>query len=501
MDGTDDFSRVVADEDDGHVLSYRSHFHQIKEDENVYSMCQIEGCPKKKLAGKQKFNLERHLRTVHKMTQFTILKELPNAEVVLKIKMDPATVRRAWVESVALDGRIIGCLNDTGTKRLLDPLVQAFEKAGVKVDVSIPTLKDYLTKCAEKVKSEIQKEVEGTIVHVKLDMARHQRKSILGVNIQYMKDDQIKVRTLSMVQTNSSHTGEYICSVLMEILDEFNIKTSQVHTITTDNGSNVVKSAEIFRTVENADLLDQSVDDTDLRQLFDDELDTASGTHHQSETDAGTGEPTDDFNVETMLNDAVSLLEAKSDIFTAIRCAVHTLQLVVTVALKSTDYAKKLINKCRRIVRNLLAPNVVNMIRQQNLRMPLIDCLTRWSSTFYMLERLVELKGFYQNMKSLLPKNCQMNDVDWQALDGIISVLKLFEVLTKKLQSVEFTVSEFYAEWINLRCEMESLQGIELVDNILAEMQIREGSLLQNDVVYSCVYLDPRFQVLLDSGN
>lgn len=483
------------DVDAVNALSYRGYFRIYEENGKAYSECLVENCPKKKLAGKQKYNLERHLGGVHKINTFKIEKKLPtNAEISLKIKMSPATIYRAWIESVAVNGRIIGCMNDSGTKLLLDPYVEAFEKAGVKIDVSIPTLKSYLTKYADTVKSEIRKEVEGIIIHVKLDLASRMRKSILGVNIQYMKDDKIVVRTLSMLQTNSSHTGEYICSLLMQILDEFNIKYSQVHTITTDNGKNVVKSVELFRAVENADLMDDTWDELNI--LFDEENENNSNDEDEN------GADDEDVNeMERIVNNAISIFEAKSEILTAIKCAAHTVQLVVQGGLKNTDYAKKLLRKCRRIVRTLLNPNMMNLIRQQNLNSPKIDCLTRWSSTYYMLERLVYLKEFYEQVISFMPSNCKLNDADWQALDGILSTLKLFESLTKKLQAVQFTVSDFYAAWVELKCELESFVGIALVDNILDEMRKREKEFLQNDVVYSCVYIDARYQVLLSAGN
>lgn len=485
----------LSDDDAASALSYRSYFRFMEENGKTYSVCLVEHCPKKKLAGKQKSNCERHLRTVHKMANFIIDKtKSPSAVIWLKVKMSPATIYRAWVQSVAVNGRVIGSFDDSGIRMLLNPYLHAFEQSGVKIDVSIPTLKLYLTKYADDVRAAIQKEVRSKIIHVKLDMARHQRKSILGVNIQYIEDDKIVVRTLSMLQTSSSHTGEYICSLLMQILDDFKIKYSQVHTITTDNGRNVLKSVNLFCAVENADLLNESFDDIGLNEIFIEE----SVSNGEDEDDGDAACAID--HVEQIVQSAISIFEEKTQIMTAIRCAAHTVQLVVNTALNETDFAKKLINKCRRIVRSLLNPNIFNLIQQQNLRKPIIDCLTRWSSTYYMLERLLELKDFYKSMIAFMPSNCKMNDADWQAMEMILSILKLFEVLTKKLQAVKFTVSDFFAAWTELKCEMESLVGIELVDNILIQINMRENEFLQNNVIYSCVYLDARYQVLLSAG-
>lgn len=89
-----------------------------------------------------------------------------------------------------------------------------------------------------------------------------------------------------------------------------------------------------------------------------------------------------------------------------------------------------------------------------------------------MLERLVELKDFYVSMISFMPNKCKMNESDWHNLEGILKILHLFESLTLKLQAVNFTVSDFYAAWQELKLEMESLAGADLVDKWMFESPI-----------------------------
>lgn len=313
-----------------------------------------------------------------------------------------------------------------------------------------------------------------------------------------MKDDKIVVRTLSMMQANSSHTGEYICALLMQALDEYNINYSQVHSITTDNGKNVLKSVELFGVVEHADVFTN--DAFNLNELFSDDclLDNNINISEDApECDDGAEIIDED---QASLSAAIEMFETRTKILSGIRCAAHTLQLVINTALKTTEYAKKLISKCRRVVKYLLAPNMLNLIRQQNLRYPKIDCLTRWSSTYYMLEGLVELKEFYVSMISFMPTKCKMNESDWHNLEGILKILHYFETLTLKLQAVNFTVSDFYAAWQELKMEMESLAGVELVDNILIQMDVRESDMMRNDIIYSCIFMDPRYRILLNEG-
>lgn len=396
------------DADDESQLNFRTFFRTYTQDGKVCSQCLVERCSKI-LSGKSKANLERHLIAVHRMKFSNDTPKLPKDEITLKIRMSPALVFRAYVHSLTLDGRPLASVNDGGMRLLVNPILDAFRKNQLHLDLSIPRVKSYLTKYTEAVKAAIRNEVKNKIVHVKLDLARRQRKSILGINVQYMSAEKIAVRTLSMMQTNSSHTGEYICAMLMQTLDEYNIKYSQVHSITTDNGSNVLKMVNLFGQVENAELF--ADDDCDLNDLFcHDNANDSNNNASDNENDNGEVGAVDE--VQSSLNEAVEIFEMKTNILSGIRCAAHTLQLVINKALNQTDYAKKLIAKSRRIVKSFMTPNMMNLIRQQGMKSPVIDCLTRWSSTFYMLERLLELKEFCSSMSSFMSAKCKMSDSD-----------------------------------------------------------------------------------------
>lgn len=94
----------------------------------------------------------------------------------------------------------------------------------------------------------------------------------------------------------------------------------------------------------------------------------------------------------------------------------------------------------------------------------------------------------------------QLSESDWHNLDVILKILSFFDVATTKLQAVNFTVADFYHAWHELKIELEPLAGMELVDNILEQMEIRSAELLRNEVVYSCVFMDPRYRILLTEG-
>lgn len=79
------------------------------------------------------------------------------------------------------------------------------------------------------------------------------------------------------------------------------------------------------------------------------------------------------------------------------------LQLAIEDALKNEPSIGKLISKARTIVKPLRTQtccekkNTKN-VEERKIQKPIIDCSTRWGSTFDMLKRLLELKEFCTEM-------------------------------------------------------------------------------------------------------
>lgn len=116
--------------DDSTDLNCRTFFRTYTEAGKCFSQCLIEKCSKR-LSGKSKANLERHLTTVHKMKFANSTPQLPKHEISLKIQMSPTTVFRAYVHNLTLDGRPLASVNDGGMRMLVDPILQAFKNNNV----------------------------------------------------------------------------------------------------------------------------------------------------------------------------------------------------------------------------------------------------------------------------------------------------------------------------------------------------------------------------------
>ena len=68
---------------------------------------------------------------------------------------------------------------------------------------------------------------------------------------------------------------------------------------------------------------------------------------------------------------------------------------------------------------------------------------------------------------------------------------------TKQMQSAHLTPGSFYKEWKTLIFKLSHI-GIKLADAIRASMQHREAKLMNNDVLLSAIYVDPKYSITLN---
>lgn len=57
------------------------------------------------------------------------------------------------------------------------------------------------------IRQEIITEASSKLISLKLDAVTRLNRSFLGVNMQYIVDDSIKLRTLGLMELTESHTG------------------------------------------------------------------------------------------------------------------------------------------------------------------------------------------------------------------------------------------------------------------------------------------------------
>jgi hypothetical protein len=74
-------------------------------------------------------------------------------------------------------------------------------------------------------------------------------------------------------------------------------------------------------------------------------------------------------------------------------------------------------------------------LKQGDVLMPVQDVTTRWNSTYYMVERIVELKPHmcvFMGMSDAIP---QLTHHEWDLLDKLIKLLLPFSLVTKEVRN------------------------------------------------------------------
>lgn len=79
----------------------------------------------------------------------------------------------------------------------------------------------------------------------------------------------------------------------------------------------------------------------------------------------------------------------------------------------------------------------------------------------------------------------------------ICATLQPSKIGTKKLQAEQLTLSEFFGTWYEIKIATKAIHN-PFVALILEQITSREQNLLNNDVLLSAVYMDPRYKILLE---
>lgn len=120
---------------------------------------------------------------------------------------------------------------------------------------------------------------------------------------------------------------------------------------------------------------------------------------------------------------------------------------------------------------------------------------------------MIELRPFLDSIKEYLT-NEQFNKIrgslltreDWLEVEILINILKPFNKYSKKMQAKSCCLSDFFGYWLSVQLAMEKLGNDELALLILDEMKNRKQSLFENPVMVSAIYMDPRYQRILDDN-
>lgn len=264
-----------------------------------------------------------------------------------------------------------------------------------------------------------------------------QTRSFLGVTIHFYDEERMTSVTLGVYELAESHTAEYIGRMLLQTCQEWCIDPEKVSAVVTDGGANVVKAVDI-----------------------------AFGRKCH------------------------------------ILCFAHLLNLVAQKSIAKTKQLPELIGSVKRIVTWFKHSVVASDELRKHSDLKLIqDVATRWNSTFYMVERFLELRATINQIV-----NCHTSAPPMITAKGIEELTEIFEVLrpievaTKEICGEDYVTSSKVipiTRMLNLKMnniKTNSSMGQELQMNIMTEISKRLLPSEHVQILAVSTLLDPRFK-------
>ena len=149
--------------------------------------------------------------------------EIPKKKL-FQIELSRDEIESAAIEAVTINGLPLSVFEKTGICKLLTPTLD-------KLDITLnrASMKDRVLLQANKLREVIAAEVEGKHICLKVDIASRNERGFLGINIQYVQEGCLRLRTLAVKEMFERHTGNEIKRCILDVLESFRVNIIQVY--------------------------------------------------------------------------------------------------------------------------------------------------------------------------------------------------------------------------------------------------------------------------------
>lgn len=193
----------------------------------------------------------------------------------------------------------------------------------------------------------------------------------------------------------------------------------------------------------------------------------------------------------------------------AVQCFGHAIDLIVSEALKSQRMVQNLLSIarkiCERIHRSAKAKDKLAELQKLH-QLPenqlVQDIPSKWKTSFYMLDRLVEQKKAIDEMSI----ECNFRELiscdQWEVVQSICNALKPFEVASREMSNRTATLGQVIPliHILNQKIDLlfDETMGIDNMLKSLKEAMVSQMSSTLHDARYMwATMLDPRYKTNL----
>ncbi|XP_065371397.1 putative leucine-rich repeat-containing protein DDB_G0290503 [Calliphora vicina] len=315
-------------------------------------------------------------------------------------------------------------------------------KQNVKLQYSSQTIGEHMDKMDRQLRQKITEIVANRLIYLKLDIASNKESNLMLINIQFIKDFEIKVFTLRALELQNDHLATYLKEKVLETLESYKIDISRVYSITKDNANNIKESLKLKEdNTENSTIKKERDDEANVHTL------TSEYCQHLCEQFPGHAIHFVACDIIKQLNENIS---------------------------QSRDSAKSLFLQ----------------MSQLNIKpLPMLDNNISWFSIYDMIKSLLNVREKIESNSSLLV------EVDWNFATKFEESFRPIVDIALMLQSNNhFIMGDLYREWLLCEIELEELSvSNELALYLLEAMGNRKRDLFKNTTFLAALYLDPRF--------
>ena len=318
--------------------------------------------------------------------------------------------------------------------------------------------------------------------------------------------------TLAVRRFPPPHTADRVLEILRAVLDEWGLEESRISRVLTDNVSNMVAA---FKIVRNSISLDK--DDSEAK-IDSGDCNVINLEQSPSDTEQLSSESEEDNPLKEMEKNAEEEIaefeeeELQHDLlfsghFSRASCFAHTLQLVARW-FDASSSVKRVISKMHNLVAkfNRSTKCTERLIHLSGKKL-VADCPTRWSSTFLVVSRLLELRVHVSAVCAELTWDCLQNS-DWKMLENYKQLLEPFANYTN-LESAEdmTTISTVIPVLLELSMHLEEMgqkPGLAKVSSCMLQnlkkcfRKLQDTECVDFDPLYVAgTFLDPHYRLVL----
>jgi hypothetical protein len=98
------------------------------------------------------------------------------------------------------------------------------------------------------IRDNIKTELKNKLISLKADCCTRLGRSVIGINVQFISDAKIVVRTLAIRRIFVRHTN--LKDLIENVLKEYHLSFLNIITVTTDNGSNFLKAISLCKNLK-----------------------------------------------------------------------------------------------------------------------------------------------------------------------------------------------------------------------------------------------------------